>query len=80
MFICTRKAGPTTVGRPYKVRFLDLYGNVHVHHVEKPDIINQYVDHCNRIDICNQVYQGNLVLGGGNGYTQSVLLHLDKHA
>ena len=62
-FIMTDDAGSTTPGEPYKMKFIDTYGNVHVRDVDRPDVISRFFfQESNCVDKHNQARQFELAL------------------
>jgi hypothetical protein len=58
----THKAGRTTPGVPYVMRYTDGYGNLCTRDVERPDVISTFFQDSNVIDTHNQCRQHNLAL------------------
>jgi len=58
----THKAGRTTPGNPYVMRFTDGFGNLCTRDVEHPDVISTFFENSNIIDSHNQCRQSNLAL------------------
>jgi hypothetical protein len=58
----THKAGRTTPGNPYVMRFTDGFGNLCTRDVERPDVISTFFENSNKIDSHNQCRQSNLAL------------------
>jgi len=61
-FICTQDAGSTRVGVPYKMKFTDTYKNVCVIYGDCPQVIVDFFQDSNVIDILNYFCQFELVL------------------
>jgi hypothetical protein len=59
----THKAGRTTPGNPYVMRFTDGFGNLCTRDVECLDVISTFFENSNVIDSHNQCRQSNLALG-----------------
>jgi hypothetical protein len=55
LFVATKNAGSTKKGNPYNMKYTDDWGNVHVHEVDRPDIISNFFEHSNMIDKHNQL-------------------------
>jgi len=58
----THKAGRTTPGNPYVMRFTDGFGNLCTRDVEHLDVISTFFENSNVIDSHNQCRQSNLAL------------------
>jgi len=58
----THKAGRTTPGNPYDMRYTDGFGNLCTRDVERPDVISTFFENSNVIDSHNQCRQSNLAL------------------
>jgi len=58
----THKAGRTTPGNPYVMRFTDGFGNLCTRDVEHLDVISTFFENSNIIDSHNQCRQSNLAL------------------
>jgi len=56
----TTKAGRTTPGNPYVMRFTDGFGNLCTRDIERPDVISTFFHDSNVID--TQCRQANLAL------------------
>jgi len=50
-FFMTKGSGKSTDGEPYETRFPDLYGNVCVQLVRRPEIIVSYFKYSNCTDM-----------------------------
>mmetsp|Transcript_6022 Transcript_6022/g.12614 ORF Transcript_6022/g.12614 Transcript_6022/m.12614 type:complete len:130 (+) Transcript_6022:1919-2308(+) len=61
-FVCTKDSSSTRKGKPYKMKFTDTWGNVCVRLVNRPDVISQFFEDANVIDIANHVRQFELAL------------------
>ena len=58
VFVATEDAGSTRPGgKPYEVRYNDEYGNVVSRFIDRPQIIADYYEDSNVIDVHNQVRQ-----------------------
>jgi hypothetical protein len=49
-FVATKDAGSTTKGNLYEMKYIDDWGNVHVHYVDWPEIISTFFERSNMID------------------------------
>jgi hypothetical protein len=58
----THKAGRTTPGTPYIMRYTDGFGNLCTRDVERPDVVSSFFQDSNVIDSHNQSRQHNLAL------------------
>jgi hypothetical protein len=56
----THKAGRTTPGTPYIMRYTDGFGNLCTRDVERPDVVSSFFQDSNVIDSHNQSRQGYL--------------------
>lgn len=61
-FIGTADAGSTTPGRPYDAKWPDSNGAVHSRNIPRPQIISDYFQTANVIDVHNQARQDVLGL------------------
>ena len=61
-FLTTRGAGKTIDGEPYEARFPDTYGNLCVRHVARPEVLSNYFNFSNVVDLHNQARQFDLKL------------------
>lgn len=61
-FLATKSAGTTKAGTPYIAKFPDSMGNTCERAVPRPTVISEYFADSNKIDIHNQVRQGELKL------------------
>ena len=61
-FVMSDRAGKTTAGDPYRMKYTDRYGNLCEREVERPDFISKYFNDSNKIDAHNQVRQSELAL------------------
>ena len=62
VFITTKGAGSTQPGEPYLAKFADMYGNVCTREVARPEIISNYYNRSNVVDLHNQARQAELAL------------------
>jgi hypothetical protein len=53
----SESAGSTEEGKPYQMKFPDAFGNVHVRSVPHPEVISDFFDDSNCVDIHNQLRQ-----------------------
>ncbi len=53
----SESAGSTEEGKPYQMKFPDAFGNVHVRSVPRPEVISDFFDDSNCVDIHNQLRQ-----------------------
>jgi len=61
-FVITSKAGSTTPGTPYEMKYTDPHGNVCTRLVERPKVISDFFADSNKIDSHNQARQFELGL------------------
>ena len=61
-FIITKNTGSTRLGKPYKMKFSDTHGNVHVRLVDRPAVISEFFGNSNVVDKHNQARQYELAL------------------
>ena len=61
-FVATKGAGSTKPGKSYKARFADSFNNVRTRAVLRPQIISNYFETSNVIDVANQARQNLLGL------------------
>ena len=61
-FVMSDKAGKTTPGEPYSMKYTDRFGNLCVRFVDRPDVISNFFSDSNTIDCHNQVRQSELGL------------------
>ncbi len=61
-FVLSKGAGLTLEGVPYEARFPDIFGNVCIYHVSRPQVVSNHFKYCNMVDLHNQVRQFNLAL------------------
>ena len=61
-FVFTKGAGKTSPGKPYQARFPDIYGNVCVRHVARPQVVSCFFEYSNKIDLHNQARQYEVAL------------------
>ena len=62
VFISTKGAGSTQPGQPYLAKFPDKFGNVCTREVARPEIISNYFNRSNVVDLHNQARQAELAL------------------
>ena len=62
VFISTKWAVSTQPGEPYLAKFSEKYGNVCTREVLWPDIISNYFNKSNVVDLHNQTGQAELAL------------------
>ena len=53
--ICTQDAGSTRPGKPYEMKFTDLYKNECARYVDRPEVISECFEDRNVIDTINHV-------------------------
>ena len=53
-FMITKNAGLTRKDKLYKMKFTDLYGNVHIRLVDRPSVILEFFEVSNYVDKYNQ--------------------------
>jgi hypothetical protein len=56
-FIMTENAGSTGPGNLYEMKFADQHGNVCICEVSRPEVISEFFDDCNCVDVHNQLRQ-----------------------
>jgi len=61
-FVTTKDAGCTSKGEPYRMKYTDDWGNVHICDVNRPDLISKLFEASNIIDKHNQARQAELAL------------------
>ena len=61
-FVCTKYFDSTHRGKPYKIKFTDTWGNVYIRLVDHPEVISQFFEEANVVDIANHVRQSELEL------------------
>lgn len=61
-FLGTWNSGSTVPGEPYYAKWPDKYGNLLQRPVQRPDVIGQYFDKSNIIDVGNGLRQNELAL------------------
>jgi hypothetical protein len=61
-FVLTENAGDTSEGDPYEMKYLDSYGNICTHHVDRLEVISNFIASSNIIDTHNQLRQDLLQL------------------
>jgi hypothetical protein len=49
-------------GKPYEMKYMDLYGNLCAHFIDCPDVISKFFETSNIIDMHNQLHQDLLQL------------------
>ena len=62
VFLLTKGAGSTQPGEPYLAKFPDKFGNVCTREVAWPEIISNYSNKSNMVDLHNQAQQAELAL------------------
>ena len=62
VFLSTKGGGSTQPGEPYLAKFPDKFDNVCTKEVARPDIISNYFNKSNMVDLRNQARQVELVL------------------
>jgi hypothetical protein len=55
-FIMTENVGSTGPGNPYEMKFADQHGNVCIREVSQPEVISEFFDDCNCVDVHNQLW------------------------
>jgi len=78
MFIASDGAASTLDGEPYRMRFVDRYGNVVFRDVRRPQLVSIYFSDSNCVDVHNQLRQYCLRLEKNGSLTNliSVCTHL----
>ena len=61
-FVATKNAGSTSKGNPYRMKYTDDWGNIHIRDVDRPDLISKFFEFSNIIDKHNQARQAELAL------------------
>ncbi len=61
-FIASERAGSTVNGKPYEMKYQDCYGNIAYRNIPRPEMISQYFEDSNCIDVHNQLRQYSLHL------------------
>jgi hypothetical protein len=61
-FVATKDAGCTSKGEPYRMKYTDDWGNVHIRDVDRPDLISKFFEARNIIDKHNQAQRAELAL------------------
>ena len=54
-FVCTTRAGPTTEGDPYEMKWSDEFGNVNIQNISCPEVISKFFKHSNSVDTHNHL-------------------------
>ena len=62
VFVTTKGAGSTKVGKSYPAKFPDKIGNVCTREMAHPAIISNYFNRSNVVDLHNQAQQAELAL------------------
>ena len=61
-FVCTERAGSTSPGEPYEMKWSDDHGNIHVRNVQRPAVLSKFFKYINGVDIHNHLRQSCLKL------------------
>ena len=61
-FLATKGVGHTEPGKAYKARWKDEHNNTQLREISRPSICSTYFEHCNAIDVHNQIQQFDLHL------------------
>ena len=61
-FVMTKGAGSSRPGEPYVAKFPDSFGNVCIRHIARPDVISNFFDASNKVDLHNQSRQFSLAI------------------